>query len=84
MRTTFPPPASLCHSERVVVGWLLLPTAVILVVVSHYKTLLFTCMLQKGQSPLWRTSYSGHSDVVLLLLQHNAQVDLPTNVRYMQ
>ena len=39
-------------------------------------------MLQSGQSALWKASYKGHLDIVLLLLQHNAEVDLPTNVRY--
>ena len=50
--------------------------------VSQYNTLVH--ILQKGLSPLWKASYNGHSSTVLLLLQHNAQVDLPTDVRYMQ
>ena len=39
-------------------------------------------MLQSGHSALWKASYDGHRDIILLLFQHNAEVDLPNNVRY--
>ena len=39
-------------------------------------------MLQKGESPLWKASYEGHTEIVLLLLRHHAEVDLPNDVRH--
>ena len=48
---------------------------------SHSKTLLLH-MLQKGKSVLWRASFEGHTEIVLLLLHHHAAVDLPNDVRH--
>ena len=39
-------------------------------------------MLLKGKSILWNACYKGHTDIVLLLLSNNAEVDLPNDVRY--
>ena len=39
-------------------------------------------MLQKGKSVLWRASFEGHIEIVLLLLHHHAAVDLPNDVRH--
>ena len=39
-------------------------------------------ILQEGQSPLWWAAYRGHIAIVLLLLEHHAAVDLPTDVRH--
>ena len=34
--------------------------------------------LQEGASPLWWSCYLGRADVATLLLDHRADVDLPT------
>ena len=39
-------------------------------------------MIQKGDSVLWKASFEGHTEIVLLLLYHHAAVDLPTEVRH--
>ena len=39
-------------------------------------------MLQKGRSVLWSAAYKENSDIVLLLLQHGAVVNLPNDVRH--
>ena len=38
--------------------------------------------LQKGGHPLYEVSLSGNFKCVELLLNHDAQIDLPTNVSY--
>lgn len=38
-------------------------------------------MLQKGQSILWIAAHFGHTNIVLHLLEHGAEVDLPNDVR---
>ena len=48
--------------------------------ISLYNSLLH--MLQKGQSVFWGASFEGHTEIVLLLLRHQAAVDLPNDVRY--
>ena len=39
-------------------------------------------ILQYGQSPLWSAAFNGLIDIVLLLLEHHAAVDLPNDVRH--
>ena len=39
-------------------------------------------MIQKGRSPLRCAARDGHKDIVQLLLDHHANVDLPTDVRH--
>ena len=39
-------------------------------------------VLQKGQSVLWSAAYEGNGDIVLLLLRHQAAVNLPNDVRH--
>ena len=48
--------------------------------VSLYNSLLYT--LQKGKLVLWKASFEGHTEIVLLLLRHHAAVDLPNDVRH--
>ena len=52
----------------------------------HDRILLLIAMchqnLQKGYHPLYVASGSGNLECVELLLNHNAQIDLPTNVSY--
>ena len=36
-------------------------------------------MLQKGQSILWQAAFYDHTDIALHLLEHGAEVDLPTD-----
>ena len=38
--------------------------------------------LQKGQHPLYTASSNGELECAKLLLDHGAQIDLPTNVSY--
>ena len=40
----------------------------------------FLSMTQDGASPLYKASEKGHDDVVQLLLDGGASVDLPTKV----
>ena len=39
-------------------------------------------MIQKGASPLWCAAHDGRKDIVQLLLDHHANVDLPNDVRH--
>ena len=39
-------------------------------------------MIQKGKSPLYIAAHIGHRDIVQLLLDHHANVDLPSDVRH--
>ena len=39
-------------------------------------------MIQKGLSPLWRAAFDGRKDIVQLLLDSHANVNLPNDVRY--
>ena len=39
-------------------------------------------ILQKGTHPIYAASRSGRLDVVKLLLDHGAQIDLPKNVSF--
>ena len=39
-------------------------------------------MMQTGESPLGFAAQDGRKDIVQLLLDHHANVDLPTDVRH--
>ena len=39
-------------------------------------------MIQTAVSPLWCAAHDGRTDIVQLLLDHHANVDLPTDVRH--
>ena len=42
---------------------------------------IFFCSLQDGYHPLAHTTYSGRQDLVEVLIEHGADVDLATKVR---
>ena len=52
-----------------------------LIVHIHNKLVLFSLsMIQRGASTLYMASQEGHDDVVQLLLDGGARIDLPTKV----
>ena len=44
-----------------------------------YITLIL-CLVQFGETPLYRACYNGHDIVVQVLLNHGVQVDIPDEV----
>ena len=41
-------------------------------------------MIQDGVSPLYMASQEGHDDIVQLLIERGAGIDLPAKVQYRQ